>query len=125
MANVIPRAIIASTSPSSSFRCIITGVSPHNNCSAINSFSLPYENVSFFTADDDRNYMVVMRCEKTIDIGYGDVNNWDISSEKCGGEEKQYYSYVVMNPLLQNKFCCGKHRRLMQNRDEVNGKKVG
>ncbi|PNX72860.1 receptor-like protein kinase, partial [Trifolium pratense] len=88
-------AIIVSNPSSSSFRYILTGVSPDNNCPVINSFSLPYENVSFFTYDD-RKYMMVMRCEKPVD--YGDENVcWDISSENCGGEEKQYYSYVVMN----------------------------
>ncbi|XP_045821116.1 rust resistance kinase Lr10-like isoform X2 [Trifolium pratense] len=96
------RAIIVSNSSSSSFRYIMTGVSPHNNCPAINSFSLPYENISFITADDDRNYMVVLRCEKAVDdYAYG---YRDISLEKCGGEEKQYYSYVVMNDYYGTNF---------------------
>jgi hypothetical protein len=101
-------AIIVSNSSSSSFRYIITGVSPHNNCPVINSFSLPYENVSFLTYDDDDltydddwKYMMVMRCKKPVYHG-GDY--WDISTEKCGGEEKQYYSYVVMNGYYNTKF---------------------
>ncbi|PNX83033.1 kinase R-like protein, partial [Trifolium pratense] len=94
------RAIIVSNSSSSSFRYIMTGVSPHNNCPAINSFSLPYENISFITADDDRNYMVVLRCEKAVDY----YAYRDISLEKCGGEEKQYYSYVVMNDYYGTNF---------------------
>ncbi|MCI07451.1 kinase R-like protein, partial [Trifolium medium] len=86
-------AIMVSNSSSSSFRYIISGVSPDNNCPVINSFSLPYENVSFFTNDDDnQKYMVVVRCKKPVDIWY-----WDISSERCGGEKKQYYSYFIVN----------------------------
>jgi hypothetical protein len=99
------RAIIATTSSSSSsFHYIITGVTPHNNCSVINSFSLPYENVSFFTDDDDddQKYMMVMRCKKPVD--YHDADYWDISSEKCGGEETQYYSYVAMNGYFRSNF---------------------
>ena len=34
-----------------------------------------------------------MRCEKPVD--YQEDSYWYISSERCGGEEKQYYSYLV------------------------------
>jgi len=88
------KAIVASnsSSSSSSFHYIITGVSPHNNCPIINSLSLPYENVSFFTKPYGRSSAFV-RCEKPVDYLTGIY--WDIiSSERCG-EEKQYYSYLV------------------------------
>ncbi|CAJ2677398.1 unnamed protein product [Trifolium pratense] len=82
----------------SSFRYIITGVSPDNNCLILNSFSLPYENASFFSDPYDFEYIVVMRCEKPVEF----VNYYEsISSEGCGGgggidgEEKQFYSYVM------------------------------
>jgi hypothetical protein len=105
------RAIIASSSSSSSFRYIITGFSPHKNFPVINSFSLPYEKVSFFTDDDDRKYMVVVTCKKPVDIWY-----WDISSERCGGEEKQYYSYFVVNQspprFFHNDFVVGNTKEL-------------
>ncbi|MCH98943.1 kinase R-like protein, partial [Trifolium medium] len=104
------RAIIASSSSSSSFRYIMTGVSPHNNCPIINSLSLPYENVSFFTDPFVSEYIVVMRCEKPVDYG----NYWDVSSKRCGGgggggggndgEEEQYYSYVVVNYFYYRDF---------------------
>ncbi|KAK2384308.1 hypothetical protein P8452_39235 [Trifolium repens] len=68
-------AIIASSSSSSSFRYLMTGVSPHNNCHIINSLSLPYENVSFFADPFVFEYIAVMRCEKPVDDG----NYWDIS----------------------------------------------
>ncbi|XP_058750155.1 rust resistance kinase Lr10-like [Vicia villosa] len=85
-------AIIASNS-SSAFSYIITGVSP-DYCPIINSYSLPYENVSFFT--NSREYKTIMRCKKPVD----DFGYMDISSEMCGGgiddEEKQYsYLYDV------------------------------
>ncbi|GAU39850.1 hypothetical protein TSUD_68980 [Trifolium subterraneum] len=87
-------AIIASNS-SSSFRYIITGVSPDDNCPIINFHTLPYENVSFFTELNDEDYMAVVRCEKPVDV----VGYRDISSETCGGgidgEQKQYYSYAM------------------------------
>jgi hypothetical protein len=41
-----------------------------------------------------------MRCEKVVYHG----NYWDISSERCGGEEKQYYSYFVTNRLNHRDF---------------------
>ncbi|KAK2384297.1 rust resistance kinase Lr10 [Trifolium repens] len=92
--------IIVSNSSSSSFSYIVTGVSPNNNCPVINSFSLPYENVSFFTDSYIFEYIAVMRCEKVVYHG----NYWDISSERCGGEEKQYYSYFVTNRLNHRDF---------------------
>ena len=89
-------AIIASNSSSSSSFCyIITGVSPHNICPIINSFSLPYEKISFFTFSNKPHVrsLTVVRCEKPVDHLKGIY--WDISSERCGGEEKKYYSYLV------------------------------
>ncbi|CAJ2677396.1 unnamed protein product [Trifolium pratense] len=96
-------AILVSNTSSSSFRYIMTGVGHNNNCLNINSISLPYENVSFFS-DYSLRYMVdpyvlkfilVMRCEKPVDNHY----YWNISSEMCGGgidgEEKQYYYLYV------------------------------
>ncbi|PNX73678.1 receptor-like protein kinase, partial [Trifolium pratense] len=81
----------------SSFRYIITGVSPDNNCFMLNSFSLPYENVSFFSDPYVFESIVVMRCEKPVEF---DNYYESLSSEGCGGggidgEEKQFYSYVM------------------------------
>ncbi|GAU39846.1 hypothetical protein TSUD_68940 [Trifolium subterraneum] len=87
------KAILVSNS--SSFRYIMTGVSPHNNCLNINSFSLPYQNVSFFSDPNVYESIVVMRCEKPVEF----VNNYRSISEECGGgidgKEKQFYSYVM------------------------------
>ncbi|GAU39845.1 hypothetical protein TSUD_68930 [Trifolium subterraneum] len=73
----------------------MTGVSPHNNCLNINSFSLPYQNVSFFSDPNVYESIVVMRCEKPVEF----VNNYRSISEECGGgidgKEKQFYSYVM------------------------------
>jgi hypothetical protein len=81
----------------SSFRYIMTGVSPDNNCLSLDSFSLSYENVSFFSDPYVYESIVVMRCEKPVEF----VNYYEnISSEGCGGggidgEENQFYSYVM------------------------------
>jgi hypothetical protein len=81
----------------SSFRYIMTRVSPDNNCLSLNSFSLSYENVSFFSDPYVYESIVVMRCEKPVEF----VNYYEnISSEGCGGggidgEENQFYSYVM------------------------------
>ncbi|CAK8578543.1 unnamed protein product [Lathyrus sativus] len=87
-------AIIASNS--SSFRYIITGVSPDNNCPIINTLSLPYENISFLTDLYSRDYLIIMRCENPVN----DFRYMDISSESCSGgidgEEIQHsYLYAV------------------------------
>ncbi|GAU39851.1 hypothetical protein TSUD_68990 [Trifolium subterraneum] len=89
-------AILVSNLSSTSFRYIITGVSPDNNCLILNSFSLPYENVSFFSDPYVYESIMVMRCKKPVEDPYYYES---ISSEGCGGgidgEEKQFYSYVM------------------------------
>ncbi|XP_058750158.1 rust resistance kinase Lr10-like [Vicia villosa] len=89
----LAKAIIASPN-SSSFLYIMTGVSSDNNFPTIHSFSLPYENVSFLTYLDVKQFITVLRCEKPVD---GDWY-WGISSESCVGgidvDEENQYSYL-------------------------------